>query len=643
MLRVAHRFNLLPFTEQAAGHFEAAVNGYKIALAPVEESKLDQHVRDFIADQLIWCLYNTQQWHDLREFLHKEESRATPRATMPLLAITTSQIDDIIEYSKSGHSAIDHLTDWDTLETENGEQLSNNFSYNRVIALTENSICKLCLQPASEQVELEEKCIAVVHSGLQECLRTRSREHLNNLIILNYMCNKLSQRNRLVARDLQRCLHIDKCFGSIALMHLLHWSNYFEGAGDTDEQSIIDLRLDVCSMTRKEGNLTYCRQQLDVFFDRMKVGERLNCVEKIATADRLDAICSHMIGNDLSTAGIWDCNMVRGVYETAKWMYCAPEKKEMAIQFAAANTISVRNYLTMSNASTSPVMHESVARSLLKLSEWIQPETERLLASNTGTALVRLVDELDDIRLRNGQSSDIPGFRSISTSVDLAVGKLISSSIQQCPELAKAWGAYGNWCYRWGRKVVELRAETDGLRSIDIASIMALIPSASSSDIDCVTAVLNQHKLSAEDEEIIISNSEEMSSTELIESQLKAIPILSNYSSEKLHQIVEIWRQAHKNVYSFYEMAAEAYFKYLQLTTQSIDDNHIDVEQTNSDNNNGNSSDDCSTVTATLRILRLIVKHALGLQDVLEDGLASTPSTPWKVCKHHFTYLKFCH
>jgi PI-3-kinase-related kinase SMG-1 len=39
---------------------------------------------------------------------------------------------------------------------------------------------------------------------------------------------------------------------------------------------------------------------------------------------------------------------------------------------------------------------------------------------------------------------------------------------------------------------------------------------------------------------------------------------------------------------------------------------------------------DCTTITATLRLLRLIVKHALELQTVLESGLATTPTRPWK-------------
>lgn len=598
------------FLEQAAGHLETAVTGYKSILETADEMKLDSHIREFLVDQTISCLYNAQQWVELRDLLYKEESRPTPRVTTPLLSIKSSQINDLIQQSSTGLSSLIDLADWDTLETKG---LTNNFSYNRVISLAENTICKLSLLPPSEDIMLEQKCFSVIHSGLQECLRTKSKEHLNNLTILNHICSKLAQRKR--TNEHRRGLGVDKSFGSITLMHLLNWANYLDGTSAIEEQSFTDLRLDVCSMTRKEGNLTYCRQQLEVFYNKSTILEKLN----VGTNDMestLDSICHHMINKDLSPHDFWERNLVRGVYETAKWMYCIPEKKESAIHFAAANANSIINYLRLnSNCEHAELKKESVSRTLLKLSEWLQPESDRILSNNSDSPLVQLVNSLDDIGLRNDQSYDTSELKSISTPIDLAVGKLISSSIKQCPELAKSWGAYGSWCYRWGRKLVELRAETDGLRNIDIASVQTLIPTASSHDIDWVAFVLNQHKLSADDEESIISNSDELSVTEIIESQLKAIPILSKSTSEELQKIIEIWRQAHKSVYSYYEMAAEAYFKYLQLTTQTTE----------------SSDEDCSTVTATLRILRLIVKHAFGLQDVLEKGLACTPSSPWKV------------
>lgn len=41
-------------------------------------------------------------------------------------------------------------------------------------------------------------------------------------------------------------------------------------------------------------------------------------------------------------------------------------------------------------------------------------------------------------------------------------------------------------------------------------------------------------------------------------------------------------------------------------------------------------SENCYTITATLRILRLLVKHALELQSILEEELPGTPTRPWQ-------------
>lgn len=41
-------------------------------------------------------------------------------------------------------------------------------------------------------------------------------------------------------------------------------------------------------------------------------------------------------------------------------------------------------------------------------------------------------------------------------------------------------------------------------------------------------------------------------------------------------------------------------------------------------------ADGDSNVTATLRLLRLLVKHAGELQTALEKGFLETPTGPWK-------------
>ena len=64
-----------------------------------------------------------------------------------------------------------------------------------------------------------------------------------------------------------------------------------------------------------------------------------------------------------------------------------------------------------------------------------------------------------------------------------------------------------------------------------------------------------------------------------------------------------------ENLYGFYKLAAKSYFKFLSLREN-------DLEDTN--------------VTATLRLLKLIVRHSPILKEILEDGLKSTPIDPWK-------------
>ena len=85
-------------------------------------------------------------------------------------------------------------------------------------------------------------------------------------------------------------------------------------------------------------------------------------------------------------------------------------------------------------------------------------------------------------------------------------------------------------------------------------------------------------------------------------------------SEDTLERLLEVWRRVVKRVYHYYQMAAQAYFTYLRLNARAAD------ELGNMDGN----------ITSTLRLLRLLVKHAWELRGVLEDRLAHTPTAPWK-------------
>lgn len=618
---------------------ETAVAGYRTILESMDEYN-DLHLREFIVDQMTLCLANAREWPELLEVLRNEESRNVPRATIPLLSLKSKQIESLLEYQEpNGLAHFYDLGDWDILKIDSNG-IANDFSYHRLISLTENTICNMSLKTKSSNTELERICSEIVQSGLQECLRTKSREHLNNLVILNHICNKIAYRNVLGEQMNTKSLCIDRSFGSTTLAVLLNWCKYFDNVTEAGEQINIDLRLDLCSMTRKEGNLVHCKRQLEELFEKINFATQIGCPENKRS---LQHICDRLIENVDEMNGymnIWNKNTVRSVCEMSKWLYCHGEQKETAIQLASAYTNGICDGLKSSQITIDQtIINQRMARTFLTLAEWLQSENDQFLSASIEKPLGKLISSLDDVRLRNCSFDyESAGIGSILSPIDLAIGKMLSRSVQQCPELSKAYGAYGNWCYRWGRKIVELRTENDekaGLRSSDLASIKDLLPNATPQVIDLISNILDQHKLSAEDEELVVVGSDEASSTELIEMQLRQIEILNECPSQILLKIIEIWRFANRNIYSFYEMAADAYFKYLRLATQSQNDSTSNITNASDDEK---SNEDCLIVTATLRILRLIVKHAFGLQEVLEAGLESTPTLPWKVREHQITF-----
>lgn len=62
------------------------------------------------------------------------------------------------------------------------------------------------------------------------------------------------------------------------------------------------------------------------------------------------------------------------------------------------------------------------------------------------------------------------------------------------------------------------------------------------------------------------------------------------------------------NAFTFYKLSASSYFKFLQISNRT----------------------GCEDVNATLRLLRLILKHAPEMREILEEGLSKTPTEPWK-------------
>ncbi|GAB0095899.1 Serine/threonine-protein kinase Smg1 [Sergentomyia squamirostris] len=589
--------------EQAAGHREAAASGYAEILEM--DHKLDRHIREFIADQLVQCLLWSMQWQKLADFLEQEESRAIPRVTIPLINITSEQMRSLIRYEEDNSFAEECLSQWEMYKEDT--EFDNNFSYHHIISLAENTIS--CVFPTEKALSpgVQNICSKVLQNSLQEALRTHSQEHLNNLTLINHCLHKVSKHDVTVDS-----LAVDKVFGSLTLIRILMWAEFFCGSSKKVDDQNAMLRLDMISMSRKEGNLDLCKRELERYYSKSNYFHHDQMT--------LDSVCATLMNHQDSS--LWNVNLGRAVYETSKWLYCFPEKREFTVQFTAATALGIRQHI--SENQVDPLIIERAARILLTISEWLLPEDEKNLIGDC--PLGKLLYQLPDVSENSTSSTVVP-------AVDLAVGKLVAGSVKLCPDLSKAWNALGGWCYKWGRKMVENRQSSGNSNTLfqpaDIEGISRAIPEASQGEISQVIEILTQQQVPTEIDDIEPGDG---SSTELLENQMRKITSLADISQDQFQVIIGIWRRAHKYVYGYYEMAADAYFKYLQL------------------GNLGRVDEDgaSSTVAATLRLLRLIVKHALGLQEVLEEGLASTPTSPWKVIipqlfsrlNHHEPYVR---
>lgn len=389
------------------------------------------------------------RWTEMRDFLVEEEK--IQRVTIPLISITSSQLSDTITFLQTRDISVFKLDDWEILE--NGTTVVNDFSYHKLISLVENTLIKQDFSSEPYDEQMSRMCFSIAHSCLQECLRTNSREHLNNATILNHISHKIVQKLTSSNVNLAQSFCVDKSLGSVTLLQLLTWADFIDDCSDEVEQVRIDLRLDLCSLARKERNFEFCETTLTNYFNNKNgVSEHLGIASDDLTLKR---ICEEFIKPSVATnVNLYDENTTRAVYETAKYMYCFADKKETAIQFAASTSIGICQKIALASDDELLSMRGRVARFLLSLSEWVQGENEKLLTNDEASPLNMLVSSMPVI----SSNYDVVTTSMIPV-IDVAVGKIIQYSIKQCPSLAKAYGAFGSWCYRWGRKMVEQRTE----------------------------------------------------------------------------------------------------------------------------------------------------------------------------------------
>ncbi|XP_063961813.1 serine/threonine-protein kinase SMG1-like [Lytechinus pictus] len=270
---------------------------------------------------------------------------------------------------------------------------------------------------------------------------------------------------------------------------------------------------------------------------------------------------------------------------------------------------------------------------------------------------------------READVTNLIGQSPAVSDTDAVCGRLLHLGIMQSPSLPKAWSSLASWCYRWGRKAVDMASEDKGvaLTEGEKAIVLSVLPAEiTNAETDEILRVLSQAHctISSVQEEDIVEQGQAhyhdgSETTRLL--LISVCPSLADMDSSVLEHLLDVWAGVCRRIFSHYRLSVWSYFTFLKLNGgNALDSRDAPMTQLNTSSNNAktelnlnNSSaggtggvgggqgsesesmvgfgrQEDNNITATLRLLRLLVKYASELRDVLEDGFATTPTGPWK-------------
>ncbi|XP_034180761.2 serine/threonine-protein kinase Smg1 isoform X1 [Osmia lignaria lignaria] len=582
----------------------------------------DNQVLSFCMQRLSHCYEAISDWTQLEAWKQQQaeilsrDKNASLKRHLPAESSTYRQAKCLKSFENGEAIPLEDLTNWNLLEGETGKP--GNWSCAKTLVECSNTLkniaLRIYLNDYKDHFEEEiERCRKVSAKIMEEGLRNVPSEYLNESILVRFSADGLksllSDREENVF-ELYKSEKVDHMDSSV-LTRTLWWSEYFGRVRKKDSKpslnsnDVADLRLHIVRTARKEGNFELAKREL---LNYLKSERELCWFEENKGSERnyrvnldFDQVTGDILKDVMHVK--WSKNNIRAFREYSKLLYDM-ECTDKAMKLCSATALGISRSIVEGEQSSE--LREYGTILLLTLGKWIQQEA----GSIENGQLEQLLDF--EAAHNDGLMNKLFGPTTSAIPVsDMIIGRLTQLGVNQCPDLPFAWYSFASWCYKWGRKIVD-NSNSGQLTDADKKTIRDLLPfDTDETDLNAVFSILSQSKTIPEDESDITDTSNDVNTSDMIENQLRSVPVLAGASADRLGMLIDIWRQAQKRIYSYYELSANAYFKYLQLA--SIKD-----------------ANDCVTITATLRLLRLVVKHALELQNVLESGLSSTPTAPWK-------------
>ncbi|RZF38904.1 hypothetical protein LSTR_LSTR014342 [Laodelphax striatellus] len=593
---------LKPLVEHAASRYEQAIDQYKMLLnnevfdspaktssVPIEEERkpcsanIVHTLKPLVADQLTECYLALQDWNGLQEWKELEVKllpNQNGNASKRFKFVTTTSAKSMEAFDSGDVAAAEQLLNWTCPQGEGGDTPPSWNCY-QLLGDTSHSLMNVAVKMAAggAQFAIDDNCRkhllhckSMANACVVESVRNVPSEILNEATLLQFAANALLPDGAAAADggvasflSVAEPTHNKRKQLDSRMLAQVHWwcSALQLTAAGNHRKSCDELSLQLAKTARKEGNIGLAsRQMYKQLKDVLGLGvEETNGVNNLAK--------SVLNGLKDMSAMVWTDHKAAVLYEIAKLQYSMGHR-DTALQLCTTVAFELAATPTTTSAAAEGAwLRERCARMLLTLAKW-QQAAAGSTADDVIGSLDKLLDACDSVN-RAGKCVDASLLdvmncdlspNTVVSAGDSVTGRLLREAVVQCGGGgAKAWASLANWAYRWGRRVLDRTEHV--LSDAEKAAIDQLLLAAPASvgvDAERVYAILVHNRPSADEEEDI--EAENMHTSEMVEWQLQEV---GAFTDDQLSALVEMWRRSHARVYTYYELAAHAYFKYLQL------------------------------------------------------------------------------
>ena len=424
------------------------------------------------------------------------------------------------------------------------------------------------------------------------------------ILMFNMICQELSSIKERGITVLARILKTERgCSSSELLLIIKKWGEFFVRFRKNNPEfhyQLNTINLEIARVARKEKNFG--------------LSEKFLLKSLTGRSNHNIGLEEYVKGYDFFSGGVTS-DRVAGLRQASKVFISSsgPQERELAVKTACGLILSVGQFQANQYSKQVELLAES-SRSLLNLANWLKEDSSlfesvypEMKSSKSDLATLTQILHLESVTpgSRDSLQKPIPVTAS-SSDTDLVLGRLLRLAVIQDPGLAKAWNELADWSYVMGGRVLEQAARRDNrteLTEDELRALDSVLPMFGDHHKMVIQNVISQ--ISLKDSHLA---GHEYEKWDFMRRELLETGVLGGVADPSIQQLVAIWQAVFRRVYAYYDLSADAYFKYLGLA---------------------GAGPLPGTTAATLRLLHLTVNHPLELHEVFQLGMSSTPSAQW--------------